>query len=328
MLPRRARGRCGCCRTRGCRSWWSTNQRGIARGRMTRGRPRRHPRAACGRGGAGGRDRRASTFCPHERRRATAASPATGMFERAARDLGIDLAATAVIGDRADDMEAAARIGALRGARARLRRAAARDRLRRRRSGRRGGVAVGSWPRALELALQLVVTRVGSRRPAGAPTASPRRTSGRTAGTTTRSRRACRRGSRGGAPSGARTRRQDPRGESSARDGRRARLEAVQRLEAAVLDRLDAGSPRSSGARSASARRELPIRRPGRASLVDTRPEVGACPRCSSRGLPHVAPAAVLHRPAPEEVDGRARVGETRARHGRRRRGSGGQRAA
>ena len=36
------------------------------------------------------------------------------MFERAARELGLDLARTAVIGDRASDMEAATRIGALR----------------------------------------------------------------------------------------------------------------------------------------------------------------------------------------------------------------------
>ncbi len=36
------------------------------------------------------------------------------MFERAGRELGIRLADAAVVGDRASDMEAAARIGALR----------------------------------------------------------------------------------------------------------------------------------------------------------------------------------------------------------------------
>ena len=36
------------------------------------------------------------------------------MFERAAADLGVELSRTAVVGDRGSDMEAAARIGALR----------------------------------------------------------------------------------------------------------------------------------------------------------------------------------------------------------------------
>jgi D-glycero-D-manno-heptose 1,7-bisphosphate phosphatase len=40
--------------------------------------------------------------------------PRTGMFERAAARLGFELAGAAVLGDRAADMEAAARIGALR----------------------------------------------------------------------------------------------------------------------------------------------------------------------------------------------------------------------
>ena len=90
-----------------------TNQRGIARGRMTEADladVHARMRAAVER--AGGRID-AIYHCPHEGG-CDCRKPGTGMFELAARDLGVDLAASAVVGDRASDMLAAERIGALR----------------------------------------------------------------------------------------------------------------------------------------------------------------------------------------------------------------------
>ena len=82
-----------------------TNQRGIARGRMTEAdltaiHALLPPVDAV-------------YFCPHEGGCACR-KPGTAMFEWAARDLGVALDASAVVGDRASDMLAAERIGALK----------------------------------------------------------------------------------------------------------------------------------------------------------------------------------------------------------------------
>jgi D-glycero-D-manno-heptose 1,7-bisphosphate phosphatase len=92
----------------------ATNQRGVALGRYTEADVADvHARMRAAVADAGGRID-AVYHCPHERGTCDCRKPGTGMFERAARELGIDLAASVVIGDRASDMEAAARIGALR----------------------------------------------------------------------------------------------------------------------------------------------------------------------------------------------------------------------
>ena len=91
----------------------ATNQRGIARGRMSGADLQDiHDRMLVAVERAGGRID-AIYHCPHEGG-CECRKPGTGMFERAARDLGIDLAASAMVGDRSSDMEAAARVGALR----------------------------------------------------------------------------------------------------------------------------------------------------------------------------------------------------------------------
>jgi D-glycero-D-manno-heptose 1,7-bisphosphate phosphatase len=90
-----------------------TNQRGIARGRMTeQDLDGIHSRMLVEVSRAGGRID-AIHHCPHEGG-CDCRKPGTGLFERAAADLDVDLTAAAVIGDRASDMEAAAAIGALR----------------------------------------------------------------------------------------------------------------------------------------------------------------------------------------------------------------------
>jgi D-glycero-D-manno-heptose 1,7-bisphosphate phosphatase len=91
----------------------ATNQRGLARGRMTEADLAGiHERMRAAVTEAGGRID-AVYHCPHEGG-CDCRKPGTGLFERAARDLGLDLGSAAVIGDRASDMEAAAAIGALR----------------------------------------------------------------------------------------------------------------------------------------------------------------------------------------------------------------------
>jgi D-glycero-D-manno-heptose 1,7-bisphosphate phosphatase len=90
-----------------------TNQRGVARGRMTEGDLADiHDRMRAAVASAGGRID-AVYHCPHEGG-CKCRKPGTLLFERAARDHGIDLRRAAVVGDRASDMEAAAAIGALR----------------------------------------------------------------------------------------------------------------------------------------------------------------------------------------------------------------------
>jgi D-glycero-D-manno-heptose 1,7-bisphosphate phosphatase len=91
-----------------------TNQRGIALGRYTEeDLADIHSRMRVAIAAAGGR-LDAVYYCPHEHGRCDCRKPQTGMFECAARDLGIELADAAVVGDRASDMDAATRIGALR----------------------------------------------------------------------------------------------------------------------------------------------------------------------------------------------------------------------
>jgi D-glycero-D-manno-heptose 1,7-bisphosphate phosphatase len=90
-----------------------TNQRGIARGRMTEsdladihGRMRTEVARADGRIDA-------VYHCPHEGG-CECRKPATALFRKAAEELGVELRNSAVVGDRASDMEAAAAIGAMR----------------------------------------------------------------------------------------------------------------------------------------------------------------------------------------------------------------------
>jgi D-glycero-D-manno-heptose 1,7-bisphosphate phosphatase len=90
-----------------------TNQRGVARGRMTEGDLADiHDRMRAEVASAGGRID-AVYHCPHEGG-CECRKPGTLMFRRAADDLGIELGSCVVIGDRAADMEAAAAIGAMR----------------------------------------------------------------------------------------------------------------------------------------------------------------------------------------------------------------------
>jgi D-glycero-D-manno-heptose 1,7-bisphosphate phosphatase len=90
-----------------------TNQRGIARGRISEAELADvHERMSAAVAEAGGRID-AIYHCPHEGG-CDCRKPGTALFTRAARDLGIELDASAVVGDRASDMEAATRIGALR----------------------------------------------------------------------------------------------------------------------------------------------------------------------------------------------------------------------
>jgi D-glycero-D-manno-heptose 1,7-bisphosphate phosphatase len=90
-----------------------TNQRGIARGHMSEADLADiHARMSAAVAEAGGRID-AIYHCPHEGG-CECRKPGTALFERAARDLDLDLEASAVVGDRAHDMDAAARIGALR----------------------------------------------------------------------------------------------------------------------------------------------------------------------------------------------------------------------
>jgi D-glycero-D-manno-heptose 1,7-bisphosphate phosphatase len=90
-----------------------TNQRGIARDAMTEADLAGiHDRMRAEVARAGGRID-AIYHCPHEGG-CECRKPGTALFRRAAHDLGIELAGSAVIGDRASDMEAAAAIGALR----------------------------------------------------------------------------------------------------------------------------------------------------------------------------------------------------------------------
>jgi D-glycero-D-manno-heptose 1,7-bisphosphate phosphatase len=90
-----------------------TNQRGIALGRFSEADLELiHTNMLAAVAAAGGRID-AIYHCPHDGG-CDCRKPATGMFERAAAELGIELADAVMIGDSPSDMEAAARIGALR----------------------------------------------------------------------------------------------------------------------------------------------------------------------------------------------------------------------
>ena len=90
-----------------------TNQRGIARGRMTEDDLADiHERMLGDVSRAGGRID-AIHHCPHEGG-CECRKPGTLLFRQAGEDLGLDLGRSAVVGDRASDMEAATAIGALR----------------------------------------------------------------------------------------------------------------------------------------------------------------------------------------------------------------------
>jgi histidinol-phosphate phosphatase family protein len=89
-----------------------TNQRGIALGRMSEeALADIHDRMHAAVIDAGGRID-AIYHCPHHAG-CRCRKPEVGMFEDAARDCGLDLRHTAVIGDQPYDMIAAERIGAL-----------------------------------------------------------------------------------------------------------------------------------------------------------------------------------------------------------------------
>jgi D-glycero-D-manno-heptose 1,7-bisphosphate phosphatase len=91
----------------------ATNQRGVARGRMTAGDLAAiHARMRGAVREAGGRID-AIYHCPHEGG-CDCRKPAPGMLLRAARELGFDLRQSALVGDRASDMAAAGAVGALR----------------------------------------------------------------------------------------------------------------------------------------------------------------------------------------------------------------------
>jgi D-glycero-D-manno-heptose 1,7-bisphosphate phosphatase len=91
----------------------ATNQRGIARGAMTEADLAQiHSRMLEAVSAAGGRID-AIYHCPHEGA-CECRKPLPGMFEQAARERGIDLERSVVIGDRRSDMEAAAAIDARR----------------------------------------------------------------------------------------------------------------------------------------------------------------------------------------------------------------------
>lgn len=90
-----------------------TNQRGIARIRLTEADLTDiHDRTRAAVARAGGRID-AIYHCPHEGG-CECRKPGVALFREAARDLNIELTGSAVVGDRASDMEAAAALGALR----------------------------------------------------------------------------------------------------------------------------------------------------------------------------------------------------------------------
>jgi D-glycero-D-manno-heptose 1,7-bisphosphate phosphatase len=91
-----------------------TNQRGIARGRMTEADLADiHARMLAAVEAAGGRVD-AVYHCPHAVGTCGCRKPLPGMFQRAAKDLGLVLDRSVVVGDQHSDMEAAGSIGALR----------------------------------------------------------------------------------------------------------------------------------------------------------------------------------------------------------------------
>jgi D-glycero-D-manno-heptose 1,7-bisphosphate phosphatase len=95
----------------GLRAVVVTNQRGVARGVVSEGvldEIHRRMRAEIA---ASGGCVDAVYYCPHEGG-CDCRKPRTGMLERAARELGLDLAEAVLIGDRLSDIQAGAAVGA------------------------------------------------------------------------------------------------------------------------------------------------------------------------------------------------------------------------
>jgi len=89
----------------------ATNQRGIARGAMSEEDLADIHRQMLEQVEAAGGRIDAIYHCPHEGG-CDCRKPLPGMYERAAREHGLDLRRSAVIGDRRSDMDAAAAVGA------------------------------------------------------------------------------------------------------------------------------------------------------------------------------------------------------------------------
>ena len=89
-----------------------TNQRGIALGRMTEHDMVRVHRRLDTLLAASGARVDAYYHCPHDRDECDCRKPGTGMLERAAREHGVDLRRSLLVGDSASDVEAGRRVGA------------------------------------------------------------------------------------------------------------------------------------------------------------------------------------------------------------------------
>jgi D-glycero-D-manno-heptose 1,7-bisphosphate phosphatase len=95
----------------GLRAVVVTNQRGVARGVMSaRTVDEIHDRMRAEIAASGGCIN-AVYYCPHEGG-CECRKPRTGLLERAARELGLDLTVALLIGDRLSDIEAGAAVGA------------------------------------------------------------------------------------------------------------------------------------------------------------------------------------------------------------------------
>ncbi len=88
-----------------------TNQRGIARGRMTEEDLADIHRRMVDELEAAGGGIDAIYHCPHEEGTCDCRKPEVGMLLRASADLNVDLQRAALVGDGAGDMEAARRAG-------------------------------------------------------------------------------------------------------------------------------------------------------------------------------------------------------------------------
>jgi D-glycero-D-manno-heptose 1,7-bisphosphate phosphatase len=88
-----------------------TNQRGIARGHMTREDVEDIHRRMSSDFERAGAPLDAVFYCPHERGECDCRKPGLGMFHAAQRELGVDLRDAAMVGDSRSDMQAAAALG-------------------------------------------------------------------------------------------------------------------------------------------------------------------------------------------------------------------------
>ena len=90
-----------------------TNQRGIALGRMTEEDLAAVHRRLDDLLAAEGARVDAYYHCPHDKGACDCRKPGTALLERAAREHGVDLARSVMIGDAESDVEAGRRVGAL-----------------------------------------------------------------------------------------------------------------------------------------------------------------------------------------------------------------------